>query len=207
VHLTGETMRYYDFRHYHIRPMHTAREYMAKYPKFLLFFITIILSYLIFSSSASLPFRHTIASLGYIGTFLVGIFFAYSYTAAPATALFLILAKEQNIFISGLIGGLGALVGDLVIFSFISISFKDEIRKLAHEKIVVYLNNGFPYKIKKYLIPIFAGFLIASPLPDELGIALLAISQHISIKIFALLSFTLNTLGIFAIFYIGNLIM
>ena len=200
-------MRYYDFRHYHIRPMHTAREYMGKYPKFLLFFITIILSYLIFSSSASLPFRHTIVSLGYIGTFLVGIFFAYSYTAAPATALFLILAKEQNIFISGLIGGLGALVGDLVIFSFISISFKDEIRKLAHEKIVVYLNNGFPYKIKKYLIPIFAGFLIASPLPDELGIALLAISQHISIKIFALLSFALNTLGIFAIFYIGNLIM
>ena len=206
MHLTGETMRYYDFRHYHIRPMHTAREYMAKYPKFLLFFITIILSYLIFSSSASLPFRHTITSLGYIGTFLVGIFFAYSYTAAPATALFLILAKEQNIFISGLIGGLGALVGDLIIFSFISISFKDEIRKLAHEKIVVYLDHTFPYRIKKYIIPIFAGFIIASPLPDELGIALLAISQHISIKIFALLSFALNTLGIFAIFYLGNVL-
>ena len=75
MHLTGETMRYYDFRHYHIRPMHTAREYMGKYPKFLLFFITIILSYLIFSSSASLPFRHTIVSLGYIGTFIAGVFF------------------------------------------------------------------------------------------------------------------------------------
>ena len=200
------TMKYYDFRHYHIRPMHTARAYMAKYPKFLLFFITVMLSYLIFSSSASLPFRNAVISLGYVGTFLAGIFFAYSYTAAPATALFLILAKEQNIFITGLVGGLGALVGDLVIFSFISISFKDEISKLAHEKIVIYLDQKFPYNIKKYLIPIFAGFIIASPLPDELGIALLAISQHISIKIFALLSFVLNTLGIFAILYVGNLI-
>ena len=199
-------MRYYDFRHYHIRPIHTASTYMAKYPKFLLFFITVMLSYIVFSNGASLPLKSTILSLGYIGTFIAGIFFAYSYTAAPATALFLILAKEQNIIISGIIGGLGALAGDLVIFSFISMSFKDEIRKLAHEKIVVYLDHTFPYKIKKYLIPIFAGFIIASPLPDELGIALLAISQHISIKIFALLSFALNTLGIFAILYVGNLI-
>ena len=199
-------MRYYDFRHYHIRPMHTARAYLDKYPKFLLFFIIVMLSYLIFSNGISLPLKTFIISLGYIGTFLAGIFFAYSYTAVPATALFLILAKEQNIFISGLIGGLGALVGDLIIFSLISLSFKDEIRKLAHEKIVVYLDHTFPYTIKKYIIPIFAGFIIASPLPDELGIALLAISQHISMKIFALLSFALNTLGIFAIFYLGNVL-
>lgn len=199
-------MRYYDFRHYHVRPIHTARAYMSKYPKFLLFFITVMLSYIIFSNGASLPFRNAIISLGYIGTFLVGIFFAYSYTAAPATALFLILAKEQNLFFAGIIGGLGALAGDLIIFSFVSMSFKDEIHKLAHEKIVVYLDQKFPYNIKKYLIPVFAGFIIASPLPDELGIALLAITQHISIKIFALLSFALNTAGIFAILYVGNLI-
>lgn len=197
-------MRYYDFRHHHFRPIHTAGTYMAKYPKFLLFFITVMLSYIIFSNGASLPLKNAVMSLGYLGTFLAGIFFAYSYTAAPATALFLILAKEQNIFISGLVGGLGALIGDLIIFSFISISFKDEIRKLAHEKIVIYLDRTFSYRVKKYLIPVFAGFLIASPLPDELGVALLAISQHISIKIFALLSFTLNTVGIFVIFMIGS---
>ncbi len=200
-------MRYYDFRHYHIRSIHTAREYIGKYPKFLLFFITVMISYIVFSNGHSLPLKNAIISLGYLGTFIAGVFFAYSYTAAPATALFLILAKEQNLLIAGMIGGLGALIGDLVIFSFIKMSFKDEIKKLAHEKIVVYLDRTFPYNIKKYLIPVFAGFIIASPLPDELGIALLAISQHISIKIFALLSFALNTLGIFAILYIGNLIM
>lgn len=198
-------MRYYDFRHYHIKPIHTAREYLAKYPKFLLFFIIVMVSYIVFSNGSSLPLKHAIISLGYTGTFLAGIFFAYSYTAAPATALFLVLAKEQNLFIAGIIGGLGALIGDLVIFSFISISFKDEIRKLAHEKIVIYLDQKFPYKIKKYLIPIFAGFIIASPLPDELGIALLTISQHISMKLFMLLSFALNTLGIYTILYLGNL--
>lgn len=199
-------MKYYDFRHYHIKPMHTATLYAAKYPKFLLFFITVLISYLVFSSRASLPFVNLTASLGYLGTFIAGIFFAYSYTAAPATALFLILAKEQNLIIAGLVGGLGALIGDLVIFSFITMSFKDEIKKLASEKIVVYLDRNFPFRTKKYLIPIFAGLIIASPLPDELGIALLAVSQHISMKIFMLLSFALNTVGIYAILYVGNIL-
>ena len=42
----------------------------------------------------------------------------------------------------------------------------------------------------------FAGILIASPLPDEAGVTMLAGLTKISVKSLALISFILNTLGI-----------
>ena len=71
-----------------------------KYPKFLLLILTFVIAYFIFKGKSLLPFHDALLSLGYIGTFLAGIFFVYGFTAAPATALLLILAKEQNIFFS-----------------------------------------------------------------------------------------------------------
>ena len=54
----------------------------------------------------------------------------------------------------------------------------------------------FNHRIKKYLIYSFAGLVIASPLPDELGITLMAgFSKIKPLKLF-LISFTFNTLGI-----------
>lgn len=61
-----------------------------------------------------------------------------------------------------------------------------------------------PNPLKKYLIVILAGFIIASPLPDEIGVSLLASSGIISMKKFSVISYVLNTLGIFAILFIGS---
>jgi len=51
-------------------------------------------------------------------------------------------------------------------------------------------------KIRIYLMYAFAGILIASPLPDEAGVTMLAGLTKISVKSLALISFILNTLGI-----------
>ena len=177
-----------------------------KYPKFLLLLLTFLIAYILFYGRTYRPFNDFIISIGYFGTFLAGISFAYGFTAAPATAILLILAKEQNIFLAGFIGGLGALVGDLIIFNFIRHSFADEIKRLSKEKIVLYINHKTPSLFKIYLIPVLAGFIIASPLPDEIGVSLLAASRTISIKIFSVISYMLNTAGIFVILYIGNII-
>ena len=177
-----------------------------KYPKFLLLIITFLIAYFLFHERTYQPFHEFIISIDYVGTFLAGVLFAYGFTAAPATAVLLILAKEQNILLAGLIGGLGALAGDLVIFNFIRHSLEDEIKKLSREKIVLYINHKTPNLLKKYLIPVIAGFVIASPLPDEIGVSLLAASKGISIKIFSVISYVLNTAGIFAILIVGNII-
>ena len=179
---------------------------LEKYPKFLLLFITFIVAYLLFYERTYPPFHDFIISMGYFGTFLAGALFAYGFTAAPATAILLILAKEQNIFLAGLIGGFGALVGDLIIFRFVRYSLADEIAKLSKEKITLYISHKTPNLFKKYLIPVIAGFVIASPLPDEIGISMLAVTKNISMKIFSVISYMLNTAGIFVILAIGNII-
>lgn len=178
-----------------------------KYPKFLLLLFTMIIAYLIFNNSDFLAFNTFIVELGYFGTFLAGVFFAYGFTAAPATAVLLILAKQQNIFIAGFIGGCGALAGDLLIFKLIRHSFEDEIEKLKQEKIVIHVHSKIPGPLKKYLLPVIAGIIIASPLPDEIGAALFAALKNISLKLFSLISFVLNTAGIFVVLIIGKLLI
>ena len=177
-----------------------------KYPKFLLLLLSFVLAYIFFSGRNFLPFRNFLLSLGYFGTFLVGILFVYGFTAAPATAILLILAKGQNIFLAGLIGGFGALVGDLIIFRLIRHSFADELEKLSKERIILHINSKTPDLLKKYFILALAGFIIASPLPDEIGVSLLAASKKISTEIFSIISYLLNTAGIFVILILGNLI-
>ncbi len=52
---------------------------------------------------------------------------------------------------------------------------------------------------KKYFLPVIAGFIIATPLPDKMGVALLATLKIISSRVFFMISFLLNTIGIFII--------
>ncbi len=191
-------MKYYNPR------LSNAALYITKYPKFLLLFITFLIAYLLFNGRTNPKFHVFIVSLGFLGTFLTGILFTYGFTAAPATAIFLILAKEQNILLAGLIGGLGALLGDLFIFNFIRYSFNDEVKKLYREKLIVYANHKTPSFLKRYLLPVVAGFIIASPLPDEIGVTMLAASKSISAKVFSVISYVLNTAGIFVVLMVGS---
>ena len=177
-----------------------------KYPKFLLLLITFLVAYLLFYGRNFPSLNNFIISSGYFGAFLAGIMYSYGFTAAPATSIFLILAKHQNIYAAALIGGLGALLSDLVIFSLVRVSFADEVEKLSKEKIFVNINNRMPNVFKKYLFPVLAGFIIASPLPDEIGVPLMAAVTSVSTKVFFVMSYILNTTGIFAIFVIGNII-
>ena len=190
--------------HHQNSTLKIASSYVNKYPKFLLLFITFLIVYLLFNGRTNPKFHLFILSLGFFGTFLTGILFTYGFTAAPATAIFLILAKEQNIMLAGLVGGLGALLGDLFIFNFIRNSFKDEVRKLFREKLVIYANHKIPGVLKKYLLLLVGGFIIASPLPDEIGVTMIAASKSISAKGFSVISYVLNTAGIFVILMIGG---
>ena len=184
-------------------------KYRIKYPKLFLLIITVILAFFLFYQGRNYqPLQNFITSLGYGGIFIAGILYAYGFTAAPASALLLLLAKQYNFIFAGLIAGIGALLSDLLIFYFIRQSFHDEIKKLKTEKIFRTLNKqgkivfGSGYKL---LYPALAGFIIASPLPSEIGIALLA-SSNISLKRFLVTAFILHTLGIFIILSIGLLI-
>ena len=176
-----------------------------KYKKLLLLLLTFAVAYLIFSEGRSLFIQQLLLQAGYLGTIIAGALYVYGFTAAPATAILLILAKQQNILLAGLAAGFGALIGDLLIFQFIRHSFSGEIKELQEEPIFKKIKTRIPPIARKYLAPVLGGIIIASPLPDEIGISLLATST-ISTKKFAIMSYILNTAGIFTILLVGTII-
>ncbi|MCX8178714.1 MAG: hypothetical protein N3D75_02710 [Candidatus Aenigmarchaeota archaeon] len=181
-----------------------------KYPKLTVLIFTIIVAVIIFYEGKNYdPFHDFIVSLGYIGTFIGGFFYAYGFTSAPATAVLLVLSKEQILVLATLVGGLGAVISDYLIFRFVRHSFMDEIDNIKNEKMIkTIIENGKRLFGKKsnYVIPVIAGFLIASPLPTEIGVSLLASSKNINTQKFLIIAFILHSLGIFAILSIGNFI-
>ncbi|HLC36739.1 MAG TPA: hypothetical protein VJK05_04000 [archaeon] len=177
-----------------------------KYPKLIFLAVTFIPAYLIFLNQDYQPFHNLLISLGYAGIFLAGFFYSYGFTSAPATALLLILAKQHELLPAVLAGGLGALVGDTVIFLFIRKIFAGEIKSLSKTKIIWSAEKEEEKilgKYHKYFLASFAGFIIASPFPTEIGIAMLA-SMKISFKKFAAIAFLLHSTGILALLLIGK---
>jgi uncharacterized membrane protein YdjX (TVP38/TMEM64 family) len=53
--------------------------------------------------------------------------------------------------------------------------------------------------MREYILWSFAGLLIASPLPDEIGVTLVSGLTEIRLRTFAALCFVLNTIGILII--------
>ncbi len=174
-----------------------------QYPKLAALFISIITAYVLFRANFFSEFAKTLNSHGYISIFLAGFLFAYGFSAPFAVGFFVSLADKINPFIAAPLAGIGALLGDLLIFQFIRASFRDEFDKLKlsalFQKIRDLFDNHISERFKKYFLWTVAGFLIASPLPDEFGVSLLSGFTAFNKKIFSLISYALNTTGIFVI--------
>jgi hypothetical protein len=177
-----------------------------KYPKLSLFIISVILVYFLFSGLAYKPLHDALVFMGYFGTFLAGLLYPYALTSAAGTGILLILAKEQNILLAGGVAGIGALISDIILFLFITHSFSDEVQKLSKETVVRTINRWIPDSVRVYLLATFAGLLIASPLPTEIGILLMTSIKNMSFKKFIIIIYVLHVSAIFIILLIGNTI-
>ena len=155
------------------------------------------------------PFHAYIAQLGnygYIGAFFSGMLFVSTFTAATGALVLLILAEKLSPLELGLIAGLGATITDFMIFHFIKDGLMGEIEDLytyyGHSKLHHLVHT---LKSMRWMFPLLGAIIIASPLPDELGIGLMGISKIGKYK-FLFLSFVLNSIGIMAILLLSTII-
>lgn len=180
--------------------------FKLKYPKIFLLISSIVLAYFIFKNPSISEHLAKINSLGYFGMFFSGMLFAFGFSAAFAVGFFIAL-QPSNIYLAAVIGGIGALMADILIFKFIKVSFEEEFSRLKKErpikKLERLMDKSKKYKIGNYLLYFFAGIIIASPLPDEVGVTMLAGLTKINEKILGIISFILNTLGIYVILLIS----
>ncbi len=180
--------------------------FRIKYPKLIILALTFVVAYELFMILETGKFYTLITSLGYFGTFIAGILFAYGFTAAPATALFLVFGHQQVWWLAALVGACGSVLGNLLIFHVVRYSVTDEITRLEKTRSIKRFEHAVPRKLKHFIVPVLAGFIMASPLPDEVAISLFALTHRISTREFLVVSWVLHVIGIMIIMGIGKLI-
>jgi len=143
-----------------------------------------------------------IQRLGYPGAFLTGILFVSTFTIAPAVIVLFNLAKTMDPLALAVLAGLGGMVGDYVIYSFLKDGVFDEL-KPGFMKLFSSPKKIFSSPFFAWFTPLLGAVLIASPLPDEIGLGLLGMS-HLSRWQFLLLTFCLDTLGVLLIILLAR---
>lgn len=170
-----------------------------KYKNLTLFFASLIPAFFIGRYE---PFRVLLLNLGdfgYIGAFLAGVLFVSTFTVSIGVVILFILVEDLLPLKIAIIAGLGAVVGDFIIFRFI----KDNLT-LESELIYDHIDGGHHLqkilnsKYFSWTLPVIGAIIIASPFPDEMGVSLMGISKMKTYK-FLILSFFLNSAGIFLI--------
>jgi len=148
--------------------------------------------------------------LGFLGTgplssLIAGLFFTSAFTIAPASVALASIAFVSPVKDVALFGALGAMIGDFAIFLFIRDRFgKDVIAFIKSSQLRIVLRS-FHFGFLKWLSPLFGALIIASPLPDELGLALLGLSRTRLILLLPI-SFIMNFIGIYGIAYLPHII-
>ncbi len=189
-----------------------ARKFLTKlrYPKLLLLGVSIFAGYLIYTDQNNFHFHHIIDNYAFLAAFIAGIFFAHGFTMGPSVAILLLLAPQLPLLETGLYASAGALLGNLIIFKTLRISYDEEISDLSQhsffQKLTRRLDRFTPLFVRRYILPAFAGMLSATPLPDEFTAALVHASRDMSFSIFTFVAFFFNIFGIFILLAIGKML-
>jgi hypothetical protein len=164
----------------------------------LIIILSIFIAIYLVKSELIIKFVVLLKDLKWLGVILAGSLFTSVFTVAPAIALISILAITTHPIVLAVLGGMGAAFGDYIIFRFIKDRISEDINYLLSFQKGNKFIWFFKTKLFIFFTPFIAGLIIASPLPDELGVAMLGLSK-IKNKTFLLLSFFANGVGIFLI--------
>ena len=157
--------------------------------------IAIVVFVLLLDTAIVKAFIDEIVSLGIIGIFLAGMLFVSFFTAAPAIVLLSTFAQDYSPFLVATIAGLGAMFGDWLILKTFKDNIGSELVPLAKKLKLMQFINLLHKKTYAGITATIGAIIIASPFPDEVGIALLGLS-HLSTLKLLVVTFILNALGI-----------
>ncbi len=170
---------------------------------------SIALAVLLFYAGRALPsLQHLLRSAGYVGTFVLGILFVYSFTSFPAAALLLIIAKTQNIWLAGTVATVGAVLGDLVLFELFRSAKRFADDAPPHPERYA----GWWHAIEARVPPSWRPFVLVTlvvtffvlPLPNEFADFLLARTRKVTAGAVVVISYVLNGVGLYAIVWLAR---
>ncbi len=186
-------------------------KYKWKHKNLILIFAATALSVYILNSPQVIQLVDGSGSFGYAGAFVAGFFFSSLFTVPIATVVLAMLGKTHDPLLIAFIGASGTMIADFIIFKLVRKSIDSLSEEIAEIKIFMERHSPMHFSEKNnivrwariHMMPVFAGLIIASPLPDEVAIGMLS-AAHYSRNKMLLLSFVSNFIGIFIIAYLGK---
>lgn len=179
------------------------KKYGMKYENLVLLFVSLVAALVILTPAYFQQLENFIksaGSYGYIGVAIAGFFFSYGITTPIAmVALAAFGASIEPIYVA-LIGGTAATISDFIIYFFARRKLSSAERKLEKK----YLNKKYSRAWHAFA-PIVAGFIIASPLPDELAAGILG-ALKFDRKRFIILVWVAEVIGVFVIASVGGIL-
>lgn len=178
-----------------------------KLKKILLILISLIIAVFILRLPIVHSFLLNLGNLGYLGVFIAGILFVSTFTVATGIAILMIFTQTLTPIEVGVVAGLGAVIGDYIIFKFVKSNLSSDVGKINER--VESRNDVAKVFYSKYFswtLPVLGAIIIALPIPDEIGVSLMGISRMKTYQ-FLLTSFILNAIGIFLVVSAGVLIL
>jgi len=168
--------------------------------------ISIFFAVLIAKTGLAEKFVLYFDNLWWLGIIIAGIFFTSIFTTASSIVLLGTFAQDTNLLILTILGGLGAMFGDYVIFRFIKDRVSEDFEYLISVSKQDRLSAIIKTQLFKFFAPFLGALIIVSPLPDEFGLAMLSISK-IKNRVFLPLTFFLNSLGVFIVAWVAKSIL
>ena len=166
---------------------------------------SIVLSFILIKTGVLAQLFSLAGNFNLLGSFISGIFFTSTFTIAPASIALAELGTTTSPLLVALFGACGAVVGDLVIFFFLKDSLTQDLQEVIkasdYKKVLSFFHLGFV----RVLSPIIGALIIASPLPDELGLAMMGMSKVKPIYVVPI-CFIMNFLGILGIISIAQVL-
>lgn len=140
-----------------------------------------------------------------VASFVAGIFFTSLLTISPASVILAELATRASPIEVAVLGALGAVIGDLLLFYCVRDTISRDISVLIKKGIRHYHLDKLHSKYARWILPAIGAFIIASPLPDELGILLMGAARMKARNIIPV-SFVMNFIGILFVIAVGEIL-
>lgn len=169
-------------------------------------FVSIFLAIFLVQTDAFTNIIISIGELKWIGILFAGVFFTSIFTTVPAIALLGEFSQTTPFIVVATIGGLGAVLGDYIIFHFVKSRFSEDVNYLLSFTRKKRYFAIFKTKLFRFFLPFIGALIIASPFPDEIGVTMMGLSK-MKRKTFFVTSFALNGMGILFILWIANIIL
>jgi len=163
-------------------------------------------AFLIMRMGSVESFLVSIGGLTQAGSFIAGMFFTSLFTTAPAMVVLGEIALTASPWTVAAFGAIGAVVGDYLLFLVVRQGLKKDFEFLLGHVGFRRLKKIAHTRLMHHVLPMLGALVLASPLPDEIGLAMLGFSKVDKDK-FLLISLVMNFLGILAIGYAARAIV